>query len=203
MSVFLVDKGTPGLTISDPIPTMGDDWDPYELSFSKCRVPEANRVGAIGEGWRLAGQQLTHGRIKIAAYQLGIAARCIEIAVDWAKERQTWGKPIASRQAIQWMLVDSRVELEAARLLVYRAAWLADEGRPNTDEAFIAKLYATEMAQRVTDRCLQILGGTGYMKEVPIQSFYRQVRLWRIGHGTSEIHRRMIARSMLGDSAKD
>ncbi|WP_033289737.1 acyl-CoA dehydrogenase family protein [Amycolatopsis jejuensis] len=202
VTCFLVDTGTPGFTLSRPIPTMGDDWEPYELTFDHCVVPDANRLGPTGGGWALANDQLTHGRLKIAAYQLGIAQRCVEIAVDWARNRVTWGRPIASRQAIQWMLADSVTELEAARWLVYHAAWLADEGHPIKTEAFKAKLYATEMAQRVTDRCLQILGGMGYSKELPIQSFYRQVRVWRIGHGTAEIHRWMIARDLLGISAR-
>lgn len=203
ISCFLVDMDTPGFRLSRPIPTMGDDWDPHELAFEDCVVPDENRLGEVNEGWRLATEQLTHGRLKIAAFQLGIAQRCIDIAVDWAKNRVTWGKPIASRQAVQWMLADSAVELEAARLLVYRAAWMADEGKPCDTEAFMAKLFATEMAQRVTDRCLQILGGLGYTRELPIQSFYRQVRVWRIGHGTAEIHRWMIARDLLGLSSRD
>ena len=203
VSVFLVDYGTPGFGVSRNIPTMGDDWDPVEMSFVDCRVPHANLVGEPGDGWKLAGQQLLHGRLKIAAYQLGIAQRCIDIAVDWAQKRVTWGKPIAARQAIQFMLADSRVELEAARLLVYRAAWKADQGLDHAQDDYIAKLYATEMSQRVTDRALQILGGVGYATETPVQSFYRQVRLWRIGHGTSEIHRWMIARDMLGKAARD
>lgn len=203
ITCFLVDKGAPGFVVSRPIPTMGDDWEPYELTFDNCVVPDANRLGAVGAGWELAGRQLTHGRLKIAAYQLGIAQRCIDIAVEWAKQRTTWGKPIATRQAVQWMIADSVTELEAARMLVYRAAWMVDEGHLIENEAFIAKLYATEMAQRVTDRCLQILGGLGYSKEVPIQSFYRQARVWRIGHGTGEIHRWMIARNVLGLSSHD
>lgn len=203
ITCFLVEKGTPGFTLSRPIPTMGDDWEPHELVFDNCVVPDANRLGEVGGSWKLAGEQLTHGRLKIAAYQLGIAQRCIDIAVEWAKQRVTWGKPLASRQAVQWMLADSVTELDAARMLVYRAAWLADEGKPIENEAFMAKLYATEMAQRVTDRCLQILGGLGYSREMPIQSFYRQVRVWRIGHGTAEIHRWMIARNLLGLSSRD
>lgn len=203
ITVFLVDKGTPGFEISREIKTMGDDWDPCELSFTDCLIPDSQRVGEVGDGWRLAGEQLNHGRLKIAAYQLGIAQRCIDIAVDWAQNRVTWGKPIASRQAIQWFLADSRVELEAARMLVYRAAWKTDAGLEHSMDDFMAKLYATEMAQRVTDRCLQILGGIGYTTESPVQSFYRQVRLWRIGHGTAEIHRMMIARDMLGSAARE
>ena len=203
ITCFLVDKGTPGDTVSRKIPTMGDDWDPYEIQFTDCVVPDAIRLGEVTGGFAVADAQLTHGRLKIAAFNLGCAARSLELAIEWAKNRKTWGKPIAARQAIQWMLADSEVELEAARLLVHRAAWMADNNKKIRNEAFIAKLYATEMAQRVTDRCIQIFGGLGYTKEVPIQSFWRQVRVWRIGHGTSEIHRWMIARNMLGSSARD
>lgn len=203
ITCFIVDMGTPGFELSRPIPTMGDGWEPYELSFRDCVVPDTNRLGDVNGGWKLASEQLTHGRLKIAAFQLGIAQRSIDMAVEWAKQRVTWGKPIATRQAVQWMLADSAVELDAARLLVYRAAWMADEGEHIQNEAFMAKLYATEMAQRVTDRCLQIFGGLGYSRELPIQSFFRQVRVWRIGHGTSEVHRWMIARNMLGLSSRD
>lgn len=203
ITVFLVDKGTPGFSVSRSIPTMGDDWEPAELAFEDCEVPDEARLGEVNEGWKIADTQLTHGRLKIAAYQLGIARRCLDLAVEWAKQRVTFGKPIATRQGIQWMLADSEVELQAARWLVYHAAWLADHDKPIRNEAFIAKLYATEMSQRVTDRCLQVFGGLGYAKELPVQSFYRQVRVWRIGHGSSEIHRWMIARNMLGLSSRD
>lgn len=203
VTCFLVDKGTPGFEISREIQTMGDAWDPCELAFADCVVPDSNRLGEIGAGWTLGRDQLTHGRIKIAAYQLGLAQRSLDIAVDWAGKRVTWGKAIGARQGVQWLLADSFVELQAARMLVYRAAWAADEGRPADTDAYVAKLYATEMSQRVTDRCLQVLGGLGYTKEVPIQSFFRQARLWRIGHGTAEIMRWMIARSLLGPIAKD
>lgn len=202
VTCFIVEKGTPGFEILGQIPTMGDQWAPFELEFNDCEVPDANRIGEVGDGFKIADEQLTHGRLKIAAYQLGMAQRSLDLAVDWAKQRTTWGKPIASRQAIQWMVADSEVELQAARLLVYHAAWLEENEHPIRNEAFIAKLYATEMASRVTDRCIQIFGGMGYTREVPVQSFYRQNRVWRIGHGTSEIHRWMIARNMLGEAAK-
>jgi alkylation response protein AidB-like acyl-CoA dehydrogenase len=203
VTCFLVEKGTPGFEVARSIPTMGDDWEPHELVFTDCVVSDDHRLGEVGEGWKIVYDQLTHGRVKIAAYQLGMAQRSIDIAIEWASERSTWGKKIASRQAIQWMVADSLVELEAARMLTYRAAVAHDNHEPNQMHAFMAKLYATEMAQRVTDRCMQILGGLGYSKELPVQSFYRQARVWRIGHGTSEIHRWMIARDALGESAKD
>lgn len=196
VTCFLVDKDTPGFEVSRPIPTMGDAWTPYELTFEDCRVPHENVLGEVDKGFAIADHQLTHGRVRIAAYQLGMAQRSLDLAIEWAKQRTTWGKPIATRQAIQWMIADSYVELQAARMLVYKAALSYDkEGGRN--EAFAAKLYATEMSQRVTDRCLQIFGGLGYTKELPIQSFYRQIRVWRIGHGTAEVHRWMIARSLL------
>jgi acyl-CoA dehydrogenase len=203
ISCFLVDTDAPGFEIVRSLPTMGDDWEPFELAFTDCRVPAANLLGELNGGFAVAADQLTHGRLKIAAFQLGLASRSIEIAVEYAKERTTWGKPLATRQGLQFMLADSEVELHAARLLIHRAAWMADESVQMHNEALIAKLYATEMAQRVTDRCLQIQGGAGYLRESPLQSFFRQARLWRIGHGTSEIHRWMIARNMLSLTAAD
>ena len=197
VSCFLVDKGTPGFTLARQLATMGDQWAPWELTFDDCRIPVDQLLGPLHGGFALASDQLTHGRLKIAALQLGCAQRSIDLAVERAKTRTTWGKPIGTRQGVQFMLADCEVELQAARLLVYKAAWMADNDQPIRTEAFVAKLYATEMAQRVTDRCLQILGGEGYLRECPVQSFYRQARVWRIGHGTSEIHRWMIARDML------
>jgi acyl-CoA dehydrogenase len=203
ISVFLVDSGTPGYEVVRTIPTMGDAWEPCELRFDNCRVPAEQLLGELNSGFALADHQLSHGRLKIASYQLGIARRSIDIAVEWARERQTWGRPIASRQAVQFMLADSVVELDLAQMLVYRTAWRIDQGEDVRTDAFKAKLYATEMAQRVTDRCLQVMGGRGYARDCPIQSFFRQVRLWRIGHGTAEIHRWMIARDLLGSAASD
>ncbi|GAA4236179.1 acyl-CoA dehydrogenase family protein [Actinomadura meridiana] len=203
VTCLLVETDTPGFEIVRPMPTMGDDWLPFELEFRDCVVPKEHVLGGWNKGFGVAAHQLTHGRLKIAAIALGIAQRALDEAVAWAKERKTWGKPIATRQGVQWLLADSLVELESARLLVHRAAWLADNGDGVQHEAFMAKLAATEMAYRVTDRCLQVLGGRGYLLESPVQSLYRQARLWRIGHGTSEIHRWMIARTMLGLGAND
>jgi len=203
VSVFLIDSGTPGYEVVRTIPTMGDAWEPCELRFENCRVPAGQILGDVDRGFAVADHQLSHGRLKIASYQLGIAQRCLDLAVAWAQERTTWGRPIGSRQGIQFMLADSAVELDAARLLVYQTAWHADEGRDVRTEAFKAKLFATEMAMRVTDRCLQVFGGRGYARDNPIQSYFRQVRLWRIGHGTAEIHRWMIARDLLGSAADD
>ena len=183
VSVFLIDSGTPGYEVVRTIPTMGDAWEPCELRFDDCRVSADQILGEVDRGFAVADHQLSHGRLKIASYQLGIAQRSLDLAVAWAQERTTWGRPIGSRQGIQFMLADSAVELDAARLLVYQTAWHADEGRDVRTEAFKAKLFATEMAMRVTDRCLQVFGGRGYARDNPIQSYFRQVRLWRIGHG--------------------
>jgi acyl-CoA dehydrogenase len=151
----------------------------------------------LGQAFSLGDQQLTHGRVILASVCLGLAERSITYAKDWAKQRVAFGKTISEFQAIQWFLADSLVELEAAKMLVYKAAWMHDSGKKIRTEAHAAKLYSTEMAQRVTDRCLQILGGIGYTLDTPIQSMYRHVRVKRIGHGTTEINRWMIARSLL------
>jgi acyl-CoA dehydrogenase len=201
VTAFLIDSGTPGYNIARLIDTMGDAWVPTEIEFDDCRIPATQRLGEEGKAFALADEQLSHGRLKIASYQLGIAQRCLDEAVAYAQERTTWGQPIGSRQGIQFPLADSAVELDVARLLVYKTAWRADRGEDVRIDAFKSKLYCTEMAQRVSDRCLQVFGGRGYMKENPIQSYFRQVRLWRIGHGTAEIHRWMIARDLLGPAA--
>jgi acyl-CoA dehydrogenase len=200
VTAFLIESGTPGYNIARLLPTMGDAWVPTELEFDNCRVPATQRLGEEGKAFSLADEQLVHGRLKIASYQLGIAQRCLDDAVAWAKERTTWGEPIGSRQGLSFPLADCAVELDVARLLVYKTAWRADRGEDIRTDAFKSKLYCTEMAQRVTDRCLQVFGGRGYLKENAVQSYFRQVRLWRIGHGTAEIHRWMIARDLLGIS---
>lgn len=197
ISCFLVDFDAPGFRLGNRIRCMGDDRDPYELIFEDCRVPEENLLGPLGGAFALGDDQLTHGRVILASVCLGLAERSIEFATEWAKQRKAFGKLIGDFQAIQWYLADSLVELEAAKMLVYRAAWMHDEGHKIRAEAHMAKLYATEMGQRVTDRCLQVLGGMGYTLETPIQSMWRHVRVKRIGHGTTEINRWMIARSLL------
>lgn len=197
ISCFLVDRDTPGFTLGRRIRTMGDDRDPYELIFEDCRIPEENLLGRLGYAFMMGADQLTHGRVVLASMCLGLAERSIAIATDWARQRKAFGKTISEYQAIQWYLADSVVELEAARSLVYKAAWMHDAKRPISTEAHVAKLYATEMAQRVTDRCIQVLGGSGYTLDSPIQSMWRHARVKRIGHGTTEIHRWMIARSLL------
>lgn len=199
ISCFIVDYDMPGFRLGKRIRTMGDDRDPYELIFEDCRVPAENLVGEVGYAFALGDQQLTHGRVILASVCLGLAERSIAYAKDWARQRKAFGKSISEYQAIQWYLADSLVELEAAKMLVYKAGWMADSGQPIRTEAHAAKLYATEMAQRVTDRAIQVLGGIGYTLDTPIQSMWRHARVKRIGHGTTEINRWMIARNMLRD----
>lgn len=197
ISCFIVDYDMPGFRLGKRIRTMGDDRDPYELIFEDCRVPAENLVGEVGYAFALGDQQLTHGRVILASVCLGLAERSIAYAKDWARQRKAFGKSISEYQAIQWYLADSLVELEAAKMLVYKAGWMADSGQTIRTEAHAAKLYATEMAQRVTDRAIQVLGGIGYTLDTPIQSMWRHARVKRIGHGTTEINRWMIARNML------
>jgi acyl-CoA dehydrogenase len=201
VTCFLVDRDTSGMEMVPSHDNMGDGWPTWTIKFDDCRVGDHAVLGEPGGAWDIANELLGHGRLRIAAYQLGIAQRSLDIAVDYARERHTWGQPLASRQSIQWMLGDSSIELDAARLLVHRAAWMVDQGQRSRSADLAAKLYATEMAQRVTDRALQILGGVGYQRDSPVQSFYRQVRAWRIGHGSSEISRMIVARDLLGDEA--
>ena len=197
ISCFIVDYDTPGFRLGRRIRTMGDDRDPYELIFEDCRVPKENLLGPLGYAFSIGDEQLTHGRVILASVCLGLAERSIAIATDWARTRKAFGKTIGEFGAIQNYLADSLVELEAAKALVYKAAWMHDTGQKIRTEAHVAKLYATEMAQRVTDRCIQVLGGIGYTLDSPIQSMWRHARVKRIGHGTTEINRWMIARSML------
>lgn len=199
MTMFVVEKEMPGFQVLRTIPTMGDEWEPAHLIFDNVRVPSTHIVGEEGNGFYLGTTQLAIGRLIIAARNCGMSIRCLDMATEYSRQRVQFGEPIGNRQGIQWMLADSAVELYAGRLVLKHVSWLADQSLPIRNEAFYAKLFCTEMAHRVTDRALQIFGGYGYTRDLPIQSFYRQNRVWRIGHGTSEVHRWMIARNLLRD----
>jgi alkylation response protein AidB-like acyl-CoA dehydrogenase len=160
-------------------------------------VPLDNLVGEEGRGLQQALATLDGGRISIGALAVGLAQAAFEYARDYARERHAFGQRIADFEAIQWMLADAATEIEAARTLVYRAAWLKDQGRPYTKEAAMAKLFATEMAERVCRNAIQIFGGYGYSREYPVERIYRDARLMTIGEGTSEIQRLVIARHVL------
>jgi len=196
ISAFIVETKKPGLTMS-PIPVIRS-YAPYELHFDNYEVPAENLLGKEGKGFAIAEKWLVHGRVPYAAATIGLGQAALDLAIDWAKQRETFGQRLADRQAIQWMLVDSEIELRAARLLVWQAAWKADRGEDIKHEAAIAKVYGTETAGRVVDRCIQVLGGMGVSCEMPLERWYRELRIKRIGEGPSEIMRMVIARNMLG-----
>ncbi|MGH9686681.1 MAG: acyl-CoA dehydrogenase [Candidatus Acidiferrales bacterium] len=205
ISAFIVEKGTPGFRPGKKENKLGlRASDTSEVVFTDCRVPAENLLGREGEGFVNCLQILDGGRISIASLGLGMAQGAYESALRYAKERKQFGKPIAEFQAIQFKLADMATQIEAARLLTYRAAWLADRaaatanGARITREASMAKLYAGEVAVRVANEAVQIHGGYGFIKDYPAEKFYRDVKLCTIGEGTSEIQRLVIARQLLG-----
>jgi butyryl-CoA dehydrogenase len=198
ITALIVEKGTPGFNVGKEEKKLGIHATACtELSLVDCEVPRENRLGAEGEGYKIALSTLDGGRIGIAAQAAGIAQGAFEAALSYAKQRQAFGHPIADFQAIQFMLADMSTEIDAARLLVRRAAWKHDSGARFTMEAAIAKLFASEMATRVTHRAIQIHGGYGYSHEYPVERAYRDARITEIYEGTSEIQRLVIAASVL------
>jgi butyryl-CoA dehydrogenase len=198
ISNFIIEKGTPGFRVGREEDKMGLRGSvTSELIFENCRVPKENLLGKEGEGYKQFLMTLDGGRIGIGAMAVGLGMAALEAAAKYAKERVQFGQPIAEFQAIQWMIADMATELEAARLLVLRAAWLKDQGRRFTKEAAMAKLFASEAAVRACYKAIQIHGGYGYTKDYPVERFYRDARLTTIGEGTSEIQRLVIARSIL------
>jgi len=199
ISCFLVEKGMPGFIPGKNEPKMGLKGSVTSaLSLENCRVPAQNLLGREGEGFRQMLITLDAGRISIGAMALGLGQAALDEAETYAKQRVQFGQPIARFQAIQWMIADMATELEAARLMVYRAAARKDAGLRFTKEAAMAKLYASEVAERAAYKALQIHGGYGYSREYPVERIYRDQRLCAIGEGTSEIQRLVIARQVLG-----
>jgi alkylation response protein AidB-like acyl-CoA dehydrogenase len=199
ITAFAIEAGTTGFTHHKLRGKMGvRSSDTAELALQDVRVPDSARVGRVGNGFTDAMVILDKGRISIGAMALGLGEAALAAAISYAKERKQFGHPIADFQGLQWMLADSRVELDAARLLLWRAASLADQGKPFSTEAAIAKLFASEAASHVCDRALQIHGGYGFTNQFPVERYVRDVRLCRIGEGTSEVQRRVIARALLG-----
>ncbi|MBT7078796.1 MAG: acyl-CoA dehydrogenase [Chloroflexi bacterium] len=200
VTAVVVEKGTPGFTINPQHGKMGmKGCATAELVFDNCRIPIENRLGEEGEGYKLALKILDSSRIMIAAQCLGLAKGALDAALSYSKQRNTFGKPIATRQAIQFMMADMAVELDAARLLTYRAAALYDEGLPHGKESAMAKLYASEAAGRIASKALQIHGGVGYFKPSAVERIYRDQRVTEIYEGTSEIQRLVISRALIGD----
>jgi short/branched chain acyl-CoA dehydrogenase len=197
ISNLIVPTGTPGYEISAPMRKMG--WhasDTRELSFRDCAVPEKNLLGPRGAGFKQFLEVLDGGRISVAAMGVGLAQGAYDLAARYAHERQQFGQAIAKFQAVQFRLADMATEIEAGRQLVYKAAWLKDQGRPFAKEAAMAKLYTGELSHRVANAALQIHGGYGYVDEFAISRFYRDQKVLEIGEGTNEVQRMVIARHL-------
>lgn len=195
ISCLLVVRDTPGLTMSR-IGTI-NAHSPFVLHFEEVRVPVENLIGEEGQGFALATEFLIHNRIVYAAGPIGIAQEALELTIDWVKQRETFGRPLADRQAVQWTIADCEMELRAARLLTYQAAWKADLGQDCAVDAAIAKLQGTETAFSVVDRCIQLFGGLGVSQALPLERWFRELRVKRIGEGATDIMRLVVARELL------
>ncbi len=203
ITLFVVDRETatkPGYKVSRLIETMADDWTLCELVLDDCPVPAENVVGEVGEGFIVAQKFLVvRGRLHHGGWQLGAAGRCLQKAAEYAKSRTTFGKPLAERQSIQWMIADSALDLHCTRWIAYHCAWKADRGEDVRLESAMVKLHADEMAFRLIDKAVQIYGALGLTKETDLHRFYLTARMLRIAGGPMEIMRKVIARSILSD----
>jgi butyryl-CoA dehydrogenase len=198
MSAFIVEKDTPGFSVGEAehkLGIRGSSTPP--IYFADCRIGKEALLGGEGDGFKIAMQTLDGGRIGVSAQALGIAQAALDAAIAYAKERVQFGKPIATLQAIQWMIADMALEVDAARLLVYRAASCVDNGRPYSTEGAMAKLFASETATRVAGKAIQIHGGYGYTESYPVERNYRDAKITELYEGTSEVQRMVIARSAL------
>jgi alkylation response protein AidB-like acyl-CoA dehydrogenase len=199
IAAFVVEKGTKGFSVGKLERKLGiRGSDTAQLVFQDCHVPAANLLGQVGEGFKLALSTLDGGRIGIAAQAVGIARACLEDALAYAKEREAFGKKIADFQAIQWKLADMATEVDAARLLTWKAATLRDQGAPHILEAAEAKLFASDIAVKAARECVQIFGGYGYLEDFPAERHYRDAKITEIYEGTSEIMKLVIAEEILG-----
>jgi acyl-CoA dehydrogenase len=199
ISALIVEAGTPGMHVT-PVPVLRDHWS-TEVSFEDCEIPVENLIGQEGEGFQLAQEWLVRGRLHYAAQAVGVAEEALRIAVDWSRQRETFGALLATRQAVQFAIADARVEINAARHLTWEAAYAHDHGQDARSAASIAKLYGTEMGFRVVDAMMQILGGMGMAKELPLEGWFRALRVARVVEGPSEVHRYLLAREILGPAA--
>jgi len=200
INAVVVERNTPGFAINHLTGKMGMKGSATaELSFQDCRIPVRNRLGEEGRGYSIALSILSSSRVSIAAQCVGLARGAYDAAVKYAGERQTFGKRLTEHQAIQFMLADMATEIDAARLLTHRAAWLVDNGKPHVTESAMAKLYASEVANRAAHKAVQIHGGSGYFRPGKVERIYRDQRVTEIYEGTSEIQRLIIARAIVGD----
>jgi alkylation response protein AidB-like acyl-CoA dehydrogenase len=199
ISAFVVEKGTPGFSPGKEENKMGlRASDTVELIFEDCRIPAENLLGQEGDGFIIAMTSLDGGRIGIASQSVGLAQACLDAGISYAKERIQFGRPISQFQGIRWMIADMATQIEAARLLTFNAAAMKDRGENFTQAASMAKLFASEMANKVAYQALQIHGGYGYIKEYPVERYYRDARVLTIYEGTSEIQRKVIANHVIG-----
>ena len=202
ISAIIIPQGTPGVEFGKPEHKMGlRGSQTYAINFDHVRVPVDNLLGAEGHGFVQFLQVLDGGRISIGAMAIGLGVAAMEASIAYAREREAFGKPIGAYQSISNMIADMATELDAARLMILRAAWLKDQGKPFTSEAAMAKLYASEASERACRNAIQIYGGYGYSSEFPLERYYRDTRLLTIGEGTSEILRLVISRGLLGELA--
>jgi butyryl-CoA dehydrogenase len=199
ISAFVVEKGTPGFSVGKEEDKMGlRGSDTTELVFEDCRVPAENLLGQEGDGFVIAMASLDGGRIGIASQSVGLAQACLDAAVNYARERVQFNRPISQFQGIRWMIADMATQIEAARLLTFNAAAMRDRGENFSAAASMAKVFASEMANKVAYQALQIHGGYGYIKEYPVERYYRDARVFTIYEGTSEIQRKVIAKHVIG-----
>jgi acyl-CoA dehydrogenase len=200
ITCFIVDADAPGFRVRRVVHSLRNAHPATEIEFVDCRVPGANVLGEVNKGFAIANDRLSRNRIPYSASCIGVAVKAQEMAIDWARQRETFGAVLASRQAVQWMLVDNELDIRQARWLTLAAAARADRGEPFRTEAAMAKLVATEAASRVVDRAMQIHGGAGMTKDLPLERWYRELRIRRVGEGASEVQRLIIARDLLGGS---
>ncbi len=198
VTCFIVDTDTPGFEVQRVVHTLRSAHYATELTFTDMRVPHDNILGAENRGFAIANDRLSRQRIPYAAGCIGVAIKAHEMALEYVPERETFGAPLSTRQAVQWMLVDNEIDIRQARWLTLDAAHRAQNGMDFRKEAAMAKLVATEAASRVVDRCMQMFGGYGVTKDFPFERWYREMRIRRIGEGPSEVQRHIIARDLLG-----
>lgn len=198
ITCFIVDTDSPGFHVRRVVHTLRSAHYATELQYVDMRVPHENVLGEVNKGFAIASDRLTRNRIPYAAGCIGVAVAAQRMAIEWSKHRETFGAPLATRQAVQWMIVDNEIDIRTSRWLTLEAAAKADRGEPFRTEAALAKLVATEGAGRVVDRCMQIHGGAGVSKDLPLERWYRELRIRRIGEGPSEVQRLVAARDLIG-----
>lgn len=196
ITAFLVDRGTPGMVLGRCL-SMLAGYKTHEVFFEDCRLPARQVLGEVGQGFGPMQHRLTVRRLEIGAWSLGLAARALEMMIEHARTRVTFGQALAERQTIQWWIADAAAQIHAARLMAREAAWRADRGEDIRSEASMVKVFATEMASQVVDHALQSFGATGLLKDMPLQIMYQLVRAYRIMEGPSEVHRWVVARKLL------